>query len=88
MSIRRELGGLDLHDDGHEDFFAHALAAALENLAHMLLYASAVQEGVVPGFLRTLGFVSCVRCQFASCMVSCSRDMSRQRRVDQPLAVT
>ena len=32
---------------------------------------------VVPGFLRTLGFVSCVRFQFASCMVSCSRDMSR-----------
>jgi transposase-like protein len=32
---------------------------------------------VVPGFLRTLVFVSCVRCQFASCMVSWSRDMSR-----------
>lgn len=43
---------------------------------------------VVPGFLRTLGFVSCVRFQFASCMVSPSRDMSRQRRVDQSLSVT
>ena len=42
----------------------------------------------MPEFLRTLGFVSCVRCQFASCMVSPSRDMSRQRRVDQSLSVT
>jgi hypothetical protein len=43
---------------------------------------------VVPEFLRTLGFVSCVRFRFASCVVSPSRDMSGRRRVDQSLSVT
>ena len=32
---------------------------------------------VVPDGLRTFGVVSCARFQFASCMVSWSRDMSR-----------
>ena len=39
--------------------------------------ATRPEKEVVPEFLRTLGFVSCVRFQFASCMVSPSRDMSR-----------
>ena len=71
--------GFDVSDDAVQSLEDRVGAPVVDILTYV---------EVVPGFLRTLGFVSCVRFQFASCMVSPSRDMSRQRRVDQSLSVT
>ena len=71
--------GFDVSDDAVQSLEDRVGAPVVDILTYV---------EVVPGFLRTLGFVSCVRFQFASCMVSPSRDMSRQRRVDQSPSVT